>query len=109
MAKPSRFHQHSELLALLDQRHKELGLGKPDYPAYRKPTFNLAGKDRVAKAVRDHATAHPSDPFAAQRIKLHIIQGYELVSDVLADAARIIQAAENERRARATRLAEIAA
>lgn len=96
----SKFHAFSELLALFDQRHKELGLRKPDYPAYRKPVFNDAGLDRMQKAARDYGQAHPSDPFSAKRAAHSMRQGYELVSDIQADATRILQAAEAARRAR---------
>lgn len=88
--KPSKFHQPSELLTLLNSRHKQLGLGE-DKP-FRRPT--KLDLDAVNAAVRDHAAAHPSDPWAGGRVRLHIMQGLELASEVTAAASHILRARE---------------
>lgn len=84
----------SELLKLLDQRYKALGLGTPG--TYHKP---FLAPSKLNEAVRLHGQAHPSDPFAMGRIRLHLKQGYELVSEVVKDAQRLIQARANAARA----------
>lgn len=96
MKRKSNFHAFSELLALLNERYKLLGLG--DGGTHRKP--NHYASLALDRAATDHAKAHPSDPFAHGRILLHMRNGYELVSDVQADATRILQVADAARRAR---------
>lgn len=81
MKKHPQFHAESSLLKLLDQRHKSLGLGS-DKP-YNKPHLDSVTIHLAAEA---HAKVNVSDPFARARITLHMRQGYELPSDVLADA-----------------------
>lgn len=80
--KNGRFHQESELLAVLDQRFKGEGLG--DGKKYRKPQVD----PRVVRgAAMAHAEVNRSDPYAYARMRLYIAQGYEIASDVLKDAA----------------------
>jgi hypothetical protein len=98
-AKPSRFHAPSPLLDLLDQRYVELGLGKPDYPPYRKPFLGPEKAEQLDNAARNWAKANPSDPHAGPRMRLHMMQGYELVSDVAADAKRMLLVQANARHA----------
>ena len=76
------------LLDLLDQRFKELGLGV-DKP-YHKPAPAPTGY-AVERAVALYAEAHLSDPFARQRIRHYIAQGYVLASDVIKDASPLIR------------------
>lgn len=88
--------EKSELLTLLNQRYADLKLG--DGKRYRKPDFTAADP-RVQLAVRKHAQAWPSDPFAAVRVQKDILQGYVLPSEVLRDANSLIAAHDAARRA----------
>jgi hypothetical protein len=106
--KTSRFAAHSPLLEHLDSRYKALGLGEAK--PYNKPRLDAAGSrfagsrfaaaqaDRSEAAAQANAKAHPSDPWALGRIRLHLRQGYALASETLADATRILQAREASRR-----------
>jgi hypothetical protein len=90
----SKFHKHSELLALFDQRAKELGLNAPlprDF-VYRAPTWNAADYDRINRAVSMHAQAHRSDPFAAGRMCLHLTRGLDSAAEVIRAAQSTINA-----------------
>ena len=75
MKRKSVFHERSELVALLDQRFRSEGLGtaKP----YHKPT-----EEPDERAVRLYAEANRSDPFAADRFRHYLKQGYVLASEV---------------------------
>lgn len=53
--------------------------------AYRKPASAL-DDFAVQKAATLHQRANPADPFAFGRIVLHMRQGYDLPSDVIASA-----------------------
>jgi len=89
-----KFHKHSELLALFDQRAKELGLNTPllrDF-VYRVPIWNAADYDRIERAVSMHAQAHRSDPFAADRMRLHLTRGLDSSAEVLRAAQFTINA-----------------
>jgi hypothetical protein len=91
---PSKFKQHSELLALLDQRAKELGLNTPlprDF-VYRAPTWNAADLARIDRAVDLHAQAHRSDPFAAGRLRLHLTRGLDSSAEVIRAASSALAA-----------------
>jgi hypothetical protein len=81
--------EHSELLKLLDQRHKELGLG--DGKPFRTPTLD---RNAVERAADLHAEANKSDPFARGRMLLHLHRGIDSVGDV-EKAARSILAARH--------------
>jgi hypothetical protein len=72
----------SELLTLLAQRFKDLGLG--DGKPYRKP--QRLDKSAVERAAKLHAQANRSDPYAYGRVMLHMRQGYELASDIIKEA-----------------------
>lgn len=77
--------QHrSELLALLAQRYTDLGLGDGD--RYRKPRLKAAERVLLDRAARLYARVHWTDPFAFGRIRLHMLQGYEAVADVIKEA-----------------------
>lgn len=66
-------------------------------PPYRKPNVNERAMD---DAARLHADLHNSDPFALARITHYMAQGFELVSDVAADARRGLQVRESAKRMR---------
>ena len=83
--------EHSELLKLLDQRHRELGLG--DGKSFREPTGDKVVQARAADL---HAEANKSDPFARGRMLLHLHRGIDSVGDV-EKAARSILAARSHR------------
>ena len=76
-----------ELLKLLDQRHKELGLG--DGKPFRTPTLDRTAVERAATL---HSEANKSDPFSRARMCLHLRRGLDSVGDV-EKAARSILAA----------------
>lgn len=46
----------------------------------------------IQKAASLHQRAHPSDPFAASRVTLHMMQGYELPSDIISEAEMKLKA-----------------
>ena len=72
--KETLFHKVSPLLALLEQRYKERGLGVA-------VTYHAPGTIDEA-AVRRHAEANKADPFAAKRIRHYLAKGYLLPSEV---------------------------
>jgi hypothetical protein len=82
MKRKPQFHEESGLVRLLDARLKSEGLG--DGKKYRKPALDPI---TIRCAAQAHADVNRSDPFAFARMRLHIAQGYELASDVLAEAA----------------------
>lgn len=47
--------------------------------------------DEVSRAAALHAQANPSDPFAANRVVLHMKRHLELPSDVLLEATRVLE------------------
>lgn len=79
----SNYKNESELLKLLNSR------AAFNLPPYRKPVVDERAIDLAA---RTHGEAYPSDPWARQRMTLYLKQGYELPSDVLADARHKIVA-----------------
>ena len=88
----SKFHKHSELLALLDQRAKEHGFNTPlprDF-VYRAPLWNRADLERIERAVSLHADANRSDPFAAGRMRLHLTRGLDSAAEVIRAAQSTI-------------------
>ena len=90
----SKFHKHSELLALLDQRAKEHGFNTPlprDF-VYRAPLWNRADLERIERAVSLHADANRSDPFAAGRMRLHLTRGLDSAAEVIRAAQSTINA-----------------
>jgi len=80
----------SELLHLLDQRFKELGLG--DGKPFRTPTLDGTAIERAANL---HAEANKSDPFARGRILLHLRRGLDSVGDVDKTSRAILAARFN--------------
>ena len=81
----NKFHKHSELLALFDQRAKDLGFNAPlprDF-VYWAPLWNRADLERIERAVALHAEANRSDPFAAGRVRLHLTRGLDSVGEVM--------------------------
>ena len=82
----------SPLLALLEQRWKEVIQHIPD-PTPERPSPRPTYEKRIVDAgVRAHAEANNSDPFAAARIKHYIRQGYVLPSEARDDGLRQTQA-----------------
>jgi hypothetical protein len=81
--------EHSELLRLFDQRYKEQGLGTG---SWKRPEWTDVDLDRIRDAATVHGDAHKSDPFARGRMLLHLGNGYDNSSDVLAAARGIIAA-----------------
>ncbi len=80
------------LLALLEQRWRDFIHGIPD-PTPDRPAPRPYYEQRIVDAaVRVHAEANNSDPFAAARIKHYIRQGYALPSEVRDDGLRQTQA-----------------
>lgn len=67
---------------------------------YTKPgsLWNAEAQEKARKAAEAHAKANPTDPFAYPRIMLHMRQGYEIISDVQADADRVLQQREMAKR-----------
>lgn len=76
----TKYKNESELLKLLNSR------AAFNLPPYRKPVIDDGMARAMDLAARTHGEAHPSDPYAAARMKLYLYQGYELPSDVLQDA-----------------------
>lgn len=71
-------YERSELLTLLNNRK----CWEPA-PPYKLPTYN---KGVVERAERVHVKANDSDPYAGDRIRLHLLMGFELPSNVEKDA-----------------------
>ena len=97
----SKVHKHSELLALLDQRAKEHGFNMPlprDF-VYKAPLWNSADLERIDRAVALHGQAHISDPFAADRMRLHLTRGLDSSSEVIRAAGSAIAARDAQRAA----------
>ena len=67
-------------------------------PPFRRPHVD---PDGVRNAARDYALCHESDPFAYGRMKVHLANGLELVSDIASDARACLRVKELRRRARA--------
>lgn len=87
--------EHSELLALLDQRYRDLGLGRelaPGEPAYRVPVWNATDLDRIERACTLHAEANLSDPFAGARMRLHLLRGLDSSAEVTKAASSALAA-----------------
>ena len=70
--------ERSELLELLNSN------AAWKLPPYKRPEVNVK---RLEDAVRTHAIAEDSDPFAAGRIRLHLTKGYVLPSDTIKEAS----------------------
>lgn len=79
--------QATPLLELLQSRWDDFVKGLPDRPV--RPILHMPD---VREAARLWAKANPSDPFAYQRMITNITHGYSSVSEVRADASRILQA-----------------
>lgn len=97
----SKFHKHSDLLALFDQRAKDLGLNTPlprDF-VYKAPLWNAADLERIERAVVLHTDANRSDPFAAGRMRLHLTRGLDSASEVIRAATSAIAARDAQRAA----------
>lgn len=77
MSKP----KESELLKLLNARAAWEG------GPYKVPAFAL---DKVKEAAASHAKWNDSDPFAYARMVHYLRMGYELPSDILSDANRLL-------------------
>jgi hypothetical protein len=73
--------QPPALLELLNERQSW------ELPPYRKPEVDAV---KMEEAARLWAQAYNADPFAYQRIRLHMLQGFELVSDVRKDASGLL-------------------
>lgn len=69
--------QRPALLELLNQR------GSWNLPPYEPPVRDAKYLVKVETAARAHARANPADPFAYPRIRLHLLKGFDLPSDVL--------------------------
>ena len=80
----------SELLALLERRWNAFLKDMPD--RYRRSRGEIRHLER---AVQLHAEVEASDPFAANRMRLHITQGYEDAHTVAAVSTRRLQARAN--------------
>lgn len=72
--------EQPELLKLLNAR------AAWSLPPFRKPKFNANERAKIETAVSLHAQAFNSDPFAADRMNLHLISGLERADDVIEDA-----------------------
>lgn len=77
-AKPQK--NEPELLKLLNTRSAW------NNPPHSRPVVNGEYLRRMNAAVEAHAKANRSDPFAKNRIALHMRAGLELPSDVLDEA-----------------------
>lgn len=78
-----RHSKHSDLLALLNQRKTwELS------PHYVIPQQNSR---LVSEAINLYTLANDSDPFARDRIRLHLAIGFEYAPDVIKDARGQLQ------------------
>lgn len=42
------------------------------------------------RAIELHARAHRTDPYAAKRMRLHLIKGYEYPQEVIKEAKRLL-------------------
>lgn len=79
----------SELLALLDQRYKDLIENAPD--VFKRPV--LGGDKRIIeRACRLHAEANNADPFAYVRAMKDVKQGYVSIGDLEHDARNVLSA-----------------
>jgi hypothetical protein len=83
----TKTHDKSPLLELLNAR------GVWNYPDYRLPDVNPKHRD---EAIRLHSLANDSDPFAASRMRLHIMAGFALPSEVAHDAKGLLQRRQGE-------------
>lgn len=81
--------EQSELLRLLDQRFKELGLDKGKF---KQPIWGPNDNDQQARAVALHSEAHKSDPFAGARMALHLRRGLDTAGEVIRAAQSLLAA-----------------
>ena len=72
----------SELLKLLNQR------AAWNLPRFRKPLWNGKDIQAIDAAEKLHAEADPSNPYAYQRMKMHLLRGLDSAVDV-AESARL--------------------
>lgn len=68
---------YSALLELLNKRKAW------DLPEYKRPWVD---RKRLDEAIRLQSQADASDPWAGARMRLYILNGYELASDVYREA-----------------------
>lgn len=78
--------EQSELLKLLNQRAAWEGT------PFSRPTWSAVEKANIISIANLWGRAHPADPFAEMRMRLYMLQGLELPSDILKQA-NIINAA----------------
>lgn len=91
----------SPLLELLEQRWRDViqHIHDPssEHPAARPwVPARSALEDNILIAARWRASSDNSDPFAYGRAVRYMRQGYELPSDVYADALRVTRARQSE-------------
>lgn len=58
--------------------------------AYRAPAWTSYDLKLIEDAARLHAKANVTDPFAYDRVKMHMIRGYDLYSDISTKAKAVL-------------------
>lgn len=77
--------KHSSLLEHFSSRERAIDDGTIGREKPVRIAADLAS-GRINEAVRLHARANSSDPFAAGRIRAHLLRGIETAKDVVDDA-----------------------
>jgi hypothetical protein len=81
--------EQPELLKLLNAR------AAWNHPPFRQPRF---GADQLAKielAVSLHAEANNSDPYAADRMRMHLLRGLDSAEEVITEARNRLNAKQS--------------
>lgn len=72
--------EQPELLKLLNAR------AAWNLPTFRQPRFSTEQLSKIEAAVALHAEAYKSDPFAASRVRCHLLRGLDSADEVADDA-----------------------
>jgi hypothetical protein len=62
---------------------------------FRRPTWDKFQLSYIRSVASKYADAHKADPHAYERIYLHMYNGIALVSDVLEEATRLLDASNS--------------
>lgn len=61
-----------------------------NYPPWRKPEWNKRDLERIRESAKVHGQANPTDPYAAERMLMHLLRELDDATAVNVAATRAI-------------------